>query len=127
MKLQSNINREKFTDTTVTLQPDEVLKLVLPEGENAKYRVSGTYRGSKDKLYVYNSGGDTCITSRNQNYITSGNMIIDQVGRVVTFVDEKIIIPAPTGYNTESRVYHNMLFIALLLIFILLLFVDKKI
>ncbi len=118
--------REKFYDTIVTLQPNEVLKLVLPEGEHAKYRVSGSYLGSKDRLYVYNSGGETSITPKNQSYIANGELFIDPVGRVITFVDEMIQIPPPSGYDTDNVAFRLMFGSVLLFLFIMWMIRDRR-
>lgn len=89
--------------TMITLQPQEKLKLILPDGNtNVRYSVTGTYTGSKDKFYIYNSDISSYTLVKNQSYTAEGNLIIDRTGRVIEFRDEEIIIPAPTGFESKT-------------------------
>ena len=101
----SIFDREAFTATKITLAPGEKIKFVLPEGEGATYSFSGSYRGRKDKLYIYNAGLSTQTVFKNNSYTDSGTLINDKTGRVVTFYDDEQLIPPPTSVNLQSKAY----------------------
>ena len=97
--------REPFNATKVVVQPGETVKLVLPEGEGSTYHFDGTYNGSKNRLYVYNSGISTQTVNRYAQYSGSGELIVDKTGRIVKFYDEAVQSPAPCGVSYNNKAY----------------------
>ena len=104
-EVTSRFEREEFNSNRLVIQPGDTVKFVLPEGDGATYTFNGTYRGSRDRLYVYNSGLGTTTALRNNPFSGTGTLITSREGRVITFSDTDIIVPAPSGVNDNKNGY----------------------
>lgn len=101
-KVTDEFGREPFERTEVTIAVGGTLRLALPSADGAAFKVSGVYTGNKEKLYIYNTGGDGARAYQNQSYEVSGALHYSPTGVIVSFYDEDIVIPPPTAVDLSK-------------------------